>query len=332
MHKIRKMLLCLLCPFVASLPSASAQNNNSRDALFAAIQRGAIGDVERLLKNGVSSSLTDVEGTPALMSATLFADARMVELLLQHGADANQTGPSGTTALMWAMPDLAKARLLTAHGANVNARPENDRTALLVAASYPQTVDLLRLLLDHGADLHAQDKGGATALALALRSADVEVVRFLVERGLDPNALAPAAQSAGLARHDPATANYLIAQLPKPFPNVLNIAATWQPAPLIARWIELGADVNATNAAQYARTPVMTAVASETESIDSLKLLLDRGADPTAKMTEGESPLDFAIYKGDRAKIELLEQHGAKRGNAPRQEEIPPAPQGGIQD
>src|SRR5207248_6313372 len=59
---------------------------------------------------------------------------------------------------------------------------------------------------DHGADLRAQDKGGATALALSLRSADVEVVRFLVERGLDPNALAPAAQSAGLARHDPATA------------------------------------------------------------------------------------------------------------------------------
>src|SRR5437667_8732670 len=43
MHKIHKMLLCLLCLFVASLPSASAQNNNSRDALFAAIQRGAIG-------------------------------------------------------------------------------------------------------------------------------------------------------------------------------------------------------------------------------------------------------------------------------------------------
>src|SRR5437660_4378417 len=117
MHKIHKMLLCVLCLFVASLPSASAQNNNSRDALFAAIQRGAIGDVERLLKNGVSSSLTDVEGTPALMAAILFADSRMVELLLQHSADANQSGPSGTTALMWAMPDLAKARLLIAHGA-----------------------------------------------------------------------------------------------------------------------------------------------------------------------------------------------------------------------
>src|SRR5881397_3036040 len=222
-HKTHKRILCVLCLFVASLPFASAQTDNSRDALFTAIQRGSIADVERLLKTGVSASLTDAEGTPALMAAALFADARMMELLLQHGADANQPGPSGTTALMWAVPDLAKVRLLVTHGANVNARPENDRTALLVAASYPHTVDLLRLLLDHGADLRAQDKGGATVLALSLRSADVEVVRFLVERGLDPNALAPAAQSAGLARHDPATANYLIAQLPKPFPNLLNI-------------------------------------------------------------------------------------------------------------
>src|SRR5207247_3401606 len=123
-----------------------------------------------------------------------------------------------------------------------------------------------------------------------------------------------------------------MSKVPNPSRNVLNIAATWQPAPLIARWIELGADANATNAAQYARTPVMTAVASETESIDTLKLLLDRGADPNAKMTEGESPLDLAIYKGDRAKIELLEQHGAKRGNGPRQEESPSAAKGGIQD
>src|SRR5438094_678281 len=326
---MRLFRVLVLVLFVAS---ASAQTNNARDALFAAIQRGSIADVERLLKTGVSAGLTDAEGTPALMAAALFADARMMELLLQHGADANQPGPSGTTALMWAVPDLAKVRLLVTHGANVNARPEDDRTALLVAASYPQTVDLLRLLLDHGADLPAQDKGGAAALALALRCADVEVVRFLVERGLEPNALAAAAQSAGLARHDPATANYLISQLPKPFPNVLNIAATWQPAPLIARWIELGADVNATNAAQYARTPVMTAVASETESIDTLKILLDRGADPNARMTEGESPLDLAIYKGDRAKIALLEQHGAKRGNGPRQEEEIPLPPRGIQD
>src|SRR5712691_5132912 len=193
-HKTHKMILSLLCLFVANFLAASAQTNDSRQQLFAAIHRGAISDVERLVKSGANPNATDTEGTPALMAATLFANAPMVGLLLQHGADPNRPGASGTTALMWAVPDVEKVRLLLAHGANVNAQSESERTPLLVAAAYPGTVDLLRLLLDRGADLRAQDRAGATALALAVRSADVEVVRFLVDRGLDPDALSPVAR------------------------------------------------------------------------------------------------------------------------------------------
>ena len=71
----------LVALFVAAV---SAQTDTSRDALFAAIQRGASGDVERLLASGVSPNVVDAEGTPALMAATLFADAETVELLLKR--------------------------------------------------------------------------------------------------------------------------------------------------------------------------------------------------------------------------------------------------------
>ena len=46
--------------------------------------------------------------------------------------------------------------------------------------------------------------------------------------------------------------------------ELLDAAATWQPASLVARWIDLGADVNAAPA-QYRRTALMNAVASEAE-------------------------------------------------------------------
>jgi ankyrin repeat protein len=319
--------------FVVLVAAAlSAQTDTSHDPLFAALQRGAVGDVERLLKSGTSPNVVDAEGTPALMAATLFASADTVDLLLKHGADPNRADASGATALMWAVPDVEKVRLLLAHGANVNARSATERTPLLVAAAYPRTVDLLRLLLDRGADLRAKDRAGADALALAVRSADVEVVRFLVEKGLDPNALSPGARRVGYARWDRPTTDYLMSKGVTAAPDVLVATANWQPVELVGRWIESGADVNARTAAQYGRTPLLTAVTSEREGADTLKLLLDHGADPNVPMTEGETPLDWALYKGDRAKIQVLEQRGATRGNGPRREEIAPPAKGGITD
>jgi len=327
MTSIRLSLVALLAAVALSAQTGTPT------PLFAAIQRGAAGEVERLLKAGVSPNATDPDGTPALMAATLFAGAGMVDLLLTRGADPNRTGPGGATALMWAVPDIEKVRRLLGHGAAVNAASETGRTALLVAASYPGTVSLLRLLLDRGADLRARDLTGATALALAVRSADVEVVTFLVEKGLDPNALSAQAQRQGFARYDLPTVDYVMSRLQAPAPDLLGTAATWQPADRVASWLDRGANVNAAaGAGQYARTPLMNAVTSEAEGADTVKLLLDRGADPNAKMTEGETSLDWAVYSGDRAKIEALEQHGALRGTGPRRDDIPPPAKGGIAD
>ena len=309
-----------------------AQADLSRDPLIAAIQSGSTAQIERLVKDGANPDVVDAEGVPALMSAALFGDARTVELLLQRGADPNRPGPSGTTALMWAIPDVEKVRVLLARGAAVNARSQTERTPLLVAASYPGTVDVLRLLLDRGADLRATDQGGATALTLAVRSADVDVVRFLVERGLNPQTLAPVAQRVAVARYDPATTEYLISRGLTPTPELLMTAATWQPASLLSRWVRSGVDVNATNPGQYGRTALLTAVTSEAASVETVKLLLEHGADPRVLTSEGESALDWAIYKGDRAKIALLEQHGGVRGSGPRREELPAPPAGGIPD
>jgi len=168
---------------------------------------------------------------------------------------------------------------------------------------------VLKALLDHGADLNVKDKGGATALAFAVRASDIDVVRFLVERGLDPKGLTPGTRRAAFARYDLPTTEYLMSKGMSGIPDVLITAAAWQPSPLIARWLESGADVNASNPAQYGRTPLLTAVTSEGASPETLKLLLDHGADPNARMTEGESPLDWAIYKGDQRKIQILEQY-----------------------
>lgn len=316
-----RLLLLVLLVMVAS-----GQDQSASQPLFTAIHRGSVADVERLLKSGVSANAMDGEGTPALMAATLFGNVRLMQLLLDHGADPNRAGPAGTTALMWAVPHKGKVQLLLARGANVNARSESQRTALLVAAYYPGTVELLRYLLDQGADLRAQDRAGANALSLATRAADVEVVRFLVGRGLDAGSLSSAAQRVAFTRPDLPTTEYLATHISKPPPELLIAASAWLPVAPLARWIELGVNVNTSVPDAFARTALLTAVTSETAGAGTLELLLSHGADPNAAMSEGESPLDWAIYKGDRAKIQILEKYGAKQGKGPRSEAINPPP------
>jgi len=313
--------------------SLSAQTTDAREPFLQAIQRGDAVAMARALDAGVSPNVTDAEGTPALMLATLFADAAGVELLLTRGADPNRADAAGATALMWALPDLAKARLLLDRGANVNARSSGlGRTPLLIAAGYPGSVDVLALLLDRGADRRATDAAGLSALAMAMQGADVDVVRFLVQRGFDPKEeVPPAALRSVYGRPRPALVEYLMSQGLRILPDTLAGTTNWQSPELVERWIARGADVNA-RAGAYDVTPLMRAAASEVAGPKTLQLLLERGANPNAETTEGERPLDWAIYRGDRARIAVLEKHGATRGTGPRGRAIAAPGGNGIDD
>lgn len=273
--------------------------------------------------DAIERATTREAAVPPLMLTTLMGDAAAVEQLLKRGADPHQVDTVGATALMWAVPDIEKVRRLIAAGANVNARSSDlGRTPLLIASGYPGTVHLLKLLLAHGADLQAKDAAGFTALGIAMLSADIEVVRFLVEKGLDPNHAGPiVALRAVYGRSRPAVIEYLMSRGLKVPPDLLIGAANWQPPDLIARWIEQGADVNA-RVGPYGSTPLMKAASSELAGAATVQLLLERGAKVDTESSEGETALDWAIYRGDRAKIAVLEKFGAKRGRGPRREAV----------
>lgn len=312
---------------------SAGQTPDARLSLLQAIQRGDTAAVARSLASGASAAAVDADGVPALMLAVLFGDAAMVDLLLTRGADPNQADATGATPLMWAVPNLEKVRRLIDRGANVNARSSAlGRTPLLIAAGSPGSIEVLTLLLAKGADLRVTDAGGLNALAVAMQSADVEVVRFLVERGLDPRDEMPAAALRPVyARPRPALVEYLMARGLRILPDALTGPAGWQSADLLQRWMAQGADVNA-RAGAYDVTPLMRMAASETASVKTLQVLLDRGANPNAETPEGERPLDWAVLRGDRERIAVLEQHGATRGQGPRRQEPPARGGSGIVD
>jgi ankyrin repeat protein len=166
---------------IAAEPASAAND------LFQAIRDGDPVAVRTLLKNGAVLNARDESGNTPLMAAALNADTAILKLLLQAGADVNTANPAGVTPLLRAATSEDTVRLLVAKGANVQARSQIGNNALILAARRPGNSRTVKFLLDRGLDPNATNLFGATALMAAAAAADVDSVRLLLDRGADVN-------------------------------------------------------------------------------------------------------------------------------------------------
>ena len=121
----------------------------------ALVQTLRSGDVRSFLKAlAVDPKLVNARGpggaTP-FMYAALYSDTATLGKLLKLGPDPNKRNDVNATALMWAGGDPGKTRLLLDHSADVNARSDELRTVLMVAARRPGADATVQLLLERGA-------------------------------------------------------------------------------------------------------------------------------------------------------------------------------------
>jgi len=89
-------------------------------------------------------------GYSPLMLASISGSAELAKLLIAHGAQVNAANPGGITALMIAAANdhASVVELLLSSGADVDARSEDGRTALGIAQSANSNVNLIKLLED----------------------------------------------------------------------------------------------------------------------------------------------------------------------------------------
>ena len=151
-----------------------------------------------------------------------------------------------------------------------------------------------------------------TPLLLAIYHGKRDVAQLLVDRGAPVSfgeacALGDEARVRQLLKADPAA---LRSRTADGFPG-LGMAIFFGNGAL-ARWlIEQGADVNAPAENAQRVAPVHAAAASRDR--ETMRMLLERGADPNAKQQMDYTALHGAASRGDIEMGELLLQSGADR-------------------
>jgi ankyrin repeat protein len=245
----------------------------------------ANGDLDALhdsfLKSPQSIEERDVLGFTPLAWAAQGGQERAAEFLLALGADPNAAGKGGRRPIDWATSagHLPLVELLI----NKGASELNDS---LFFAIQQQQVQVARFLLDHGANpnCHYPPGRSISPLHLAARQGNVEAARLLLEHGADAN---------GLEQNNSTPLEYAVGQTSKEMVEFLFAHGAKIPMKRPDYWSvfhewALGAgDTNIAN------------------------MLLLHKAEVVAKGSDGQTPLHFAARQGQLQAVEWLLQHGA---------------------
>lgn len=204
--------------------------------------------------------------------------------------------------------DLEQVKTLLAQGGDVNA--EEDGRPVLMWAMDPKNwirawpmlkesakkaylrsvnLDLVKFLVNRGADVNARDSGGLTALMFAVQAEDLAIVRFLVDKGADVNRKG----SATGYRSDYAIASgrNMWGRCIRQVHTALMLATESSDLEIMEFLIDKGADLNVKD--DCGCTALMEA--ARRGNLEASEFLIRKGADVNASDKKGRTALLYTV-------------------------------------
>ena len=288
--------------------------SNAMTALHVATYHGQLAVAQYLLDTGADPNIANRYGVTPLMLASANGDNTFVSLLLKAGADPNKTSPEGETPLMLAARagKLDCIGSLLEQGADPNATESWEGQTALMWAAAEGYAPVARRLLDASADANSKSKAGLNAFQYATRQGKIDVVRTFLQ-----------------SRTDSPIDSLQI-------DNALYLAVRNAHYELAAQLLESGANpnvfnkgYNALHAITWIRRPgkgtnsPAPPGSGNLKSLDFVRLLVEKGIDIDARMTERRAgvrtAMDFdgatafllACRTADTAMMRLLLELGA---------------------
>lgn len=176
-----------LLPYSADI---SARDGNGWTPLHWASRSGNLTAMAFLIEKGTSIDEKGRSKDTPLHYAAGFGGLEATRLLIENGADIREMSDKGVTPLMMAAAKgtVETARFLMTCGANVRARDTQGQTCLHACASIgaSTSVDMVRFLMDAGLDPNDEDERGITPFERALYALHPALARAMYERGAKP--------------------------------------------------------------------------------------------------------------------------------------------------
>jgi ankyrin repeat protein len=333
-------------------------------ALVNAVKDGDLASVRAMLAKTVNVNETARDGSTAVLWAVYQSDVAMVRALVSAGAKLNMPNRYGVTPLLQASRtgDAPMIAELLKSGADVRKSIHPEGETPLMAASRTGKIDAVNLLIKAESDPNAADTyQGETALMWAAQEGHVEVVNALMAAGANTNTKASVSQLMTRKNADHPTGGFTalmfavreghedaVRALVKGGADLkitngdgltaTSIAIENDRFDLAKTLLDLGADANdgalffavgmrdaTTDMRAHDGSRLRANLPNQLTSLDLVKLLLDRGADPNKPFVgqihntslccdpeQNSSPFFRAATASDVEVLKLMIKHGAQ--------------------
>ena len=251
----------------------NATNKKNQTTLMLASAGGSIDVVNALLEAGADPTITDADGCIWLHYAVArkcSTRGNVLQLTIDHGADVNATNEKNQTVLMLAcvVGNIDAINALLKAGSNPGITDSDGCTWLHHAVYVKCNEEVLQAIISHGTNINAKNKWNQTALVLAYHNGYINAIRMLLEAGAD-------------------------SKLTDAEGNTLLHHAVYggTDAEVIQAIVDKGVNVDDQNKENV--TALMFACMNGNE--DTIKILLNAGADPNLEDVDGNTSLYYAV-------------------------------------
>ncbi|XP_015594899.1 protein fem-1 homolog C [Cephus cinctus] len=148
--------------------------------LWCAAVSGKLPVIKCLMSHGAEVNAVSDTGSTPVRSACFMTHLDIVSYLVENGADILKANYNGGTCLINSVQSVELCTFLLRHGADVNARDIQNKTALHYAIQ-EHRFETTKLLLDYNADPHLKSRCNDDALQTACLKGATHIFEYLVE-------------------------------------------------------------------------------------------------------------------------------------------------------